>query len=152
MVQTQRTQKLGPGPSPGLGVTPRPEPSHTVLWIRGSPRGGPLSLSLCPRLSPPISPALDRGRRPGLVLLGGGGGTRPGSVCSGVPLLGRSFQDRTALCGWDDGQARWRLRGRSQESGGRDPSGACCYSMSGPKGQGRVTQGRASLHCPKLEA
>lgn len=143
----KNSRKLWAGPQPELSVTPRLSPLHTVLWIRGFSSGGPHS-PLPKTLSPSARLPLDRGRRPGLVLLGGERRAGRTLCLLWSPLLGRSFQafGRRCVAGMAE-QGTLELRGRSQSQGGLDPSGACCHSMSVQvQGPGRVTQGRASLH------
>lgn len=122
-------------------------PPHAVLGIRGPPRG-PLTLTL-PGLSPPISPALDEGRRPWPCSPTRRGDEPDRALCLlWGPSLGCSFQGlRTRLCGWDGGAGHAGGSGFGARSGGRDPSRVCCPSVSEARGPGK-----ADSDCPKLEA
>lgn len=72
----------GPGPSPDWVSLPVLSPPHTVLWIRGSPRG-PLTLTL------PKTPSTRLWTEAAALALfswEARGGTRPGSVLALEPL------------------------------------------------------------------
>lgn len=152
---SKRTQRKlrARGPSPDWVSLPVLSPPRTVLWIRGSPRG-PLTLTLPKTLSthqpgfgqrPPPWPC-SPGRREeeagrALCLLW--------SPFTG-PFLPRP-SDGAVWLGWRS-KARWRLRGCSQSQEAGTPQEHVATACPSPKGQRRVTQGWASLDCPKLEA
>ena len=144
---SKRTQRKlrARGPSPDWVSLPVLSPPRTVLWIRGSPRG-PLTThqpGFGQRPPPwPCSPGRreeEAGRA--LCLLW--------SPFTG-PFLPRP-SDGAVWLGWRS-KARWRLRGCSQSQEAGTPQEHVATACPSPKGQRRVTQGWASLDCPKLEA
>ena len=152
-------------PSPQRGLHPSPVlwPPSWQFWDLGPSldqvsvswalptlcSGFGVLLSLCPGLSPPISPALDKGCCPSLLLLGGEGRNQAGlCACSGPPLLGvpsKAF-GRCCVAGMAE-PGTLEAPGSVPESGGRDPPGACCHSVSEPKRPGK---GDSGAGFPKL--
>lgn len=76
---------LGPGPSPDWVSLPVLSPPHTVLWIRGSPRGPPHSHSAQDSLHPSARLWTEAAAL-ALFSWEARGGTRPDSVPALEPL------------------------------------------------------------------